>query len=404
MKAYAENSYDAIKWLETKGCTFNPFDGALRRGEKDADGNINLAYTPVTYVQFAEDDREPNVSYLGMSKLFKNFTENGGIIYLNTTADSLITDESGAVVGVKATGKEGKYTFNAKAVVLCAGGFGASNEMIAKIAPAYKGEHNVTLPGNTGDGIRMALEVGAVLYDDQYMMGGSGHVVITDEDMISEWKDNETPKSSIYVDPTGMRTNSEDPESYSNSTIHTNPNSRDYYWVVINESEAAANNVLSNIYDPDSVTGSYKDLLDELIAKGNSEVYKEDTLSALANDMEIVPINLMYTVNRYNELCEKGEDTDLFKSPNYLVAMKEGPWYAAKAYMSYFGTVGGIVTDENAMVLYEDGTPIPGLYAAGETSNHNIFNLSYLGAFSMGECLTFGRIAGTNAGTEAMAK
>ena len=65
---------------------------------------------------------------------------------------------------------------------------------------------------------------------------------------------------------------------------------------------------------------------------------------------------------------------------------------------------GGVVTDgETAAVLYEDDTPIPGLYAAGETSNHNMFNLTYLGGFSLGECLTFGRIAGTNAAIEALA-
>ena len=407
VKAIAENSYDNLKWLEEKGAAFTYYLSSdmgsdLRYGIKKDDGTVEIGHAVQGFAQFAEPDREPNVASMGMEKLFKTFTDNGGVLYLNTTAESLITDETGKVVGVKATGKDGVYTFTAGSVVLCTGGFGASEEMIAELAPAYIGEENVTLPGNTGDGIRMAREVGAAIEDDQFMMGGSGHAVVTDEDMISGWKDNETPKSSIQVNPNGLRVNSENPESYSNSTLHTNPDSRDYYWIIINEKEAAANTVLADIYDPESATGSYKDLLEEQLAAGNERFFKADTLSELAKQIRIVPSTLAYTVNRYNELCKQGVDTDLFKDAQFLVPMSEGPWYAVKAYMVYFGTVGGVKTDENAAVLKADGTPIPGLYAAGETSNHNIFNLSYVGGWSMAECLAFGRIAGTNAAVEAL--
>lgn len=209
----------------------------------------------------------------------------------------------------------------------------------------------------------------------------------------------------LIVTPFGQRVNSEVPESYSNSAMHVNPDSRDYYWIIVNEDVAKANNVLKNIYDPDSVVGTYQDMLEEQLAQGNERFFKADTIQELSTRIGIVPVNLMYTLNRYNAFCEKGEDTDLFKNADCMVGMKDGPWYAVKAYMSYFGTVGGVVTDpETTAVLYEDGTSIPGLYAAGETSNHNMFNLTYLGGFSLGECLTFGRIAGANAAIEAATK
>lgn len=231
------------------------------------------------------------------------------------------------------------------------------------------------------------------------MMGGSAHTILSDEDMIAEYKDFVTPKTAVYVTPKGLRVNSENPDTYSNSTMHVNPDSRDYYWVIINEAVAQAHEVSSSAFIPAKEVGTYKDLLESELAAGNERFFKADTLGELAKQIKIVPSTLMYTMNRYNALCAKGEDTDLFKSADYLVAMEEGPFYAVKAYMSYFGTVGGVVTNENAEVLKADGTVIPGLYAAGENSNHNLFNNAYAGAWSLGECLTFGRIAGRNAAT-----
>ena len=80
-----------------------------------------------------------------------------------------------------------------------------------------------------------------------------------------------------------------------------------------------------------------------------------------------------------------------------MVAMQDGPWYAIKVYMNYFGTVGGLMTNENAEVLDTEGNVIEGLYAAGENGNGGLYNLSYIGGHAIGGCATFGRIAGTNA-------
>lgn len=399
----ADESYNTIKWLEETGIPFGYWESTGNRyGVVKEDGSVEDAFAKFMMVYYAEDDRDPNIAAKGMARMVEHFEKDGGKLYLNTTAESLVTDETGAVVGVKATGKGGKYTFNAKSVVLCAGGFGASEEMVELLAPAYVGEHNITLSGNTGDGIRMAMEIGAAVYEDQFMMGGSAHTILSDEDMIAEYKDFVTPKTAVYVTPKGLRVNSENPDTYSNSTMHVNPDSRDYYWVIINEAVAQAHEVPSGAFIPAKEVGTYKDLMESEMAAGNDRFFKADTLGELAKQIKIVPSTLMYTMNRYNELCAKGEDTDLFKPTDYLVAMEEGPFYAVKAYMSYFGTVGGVVTDENAAVLKADGTAIAGLYAAGENSNHNLFNNAYAGAWSLGECATFGRIAGINAAQAAL--
>ena len=71
--------------------------------------------------------------------------------------------------------------------------------------------------------------------------------------------------------------------------------------------------------------------------------------------------------------------------------------------MQYFGTIGGLKTNTDTAVLDESGNPIKGLFAGGETANHCVFNLSYLGAVSMTYCLVSGYLAGQNAAALAKA-
>lgn len=392
IRVLGENAYGDIKWLEEKGLTFMYIDvtGAKHYGMADEQGKLQTM-TDVQGVALMTQNgaAAPDVAAYALEKLVQDFIAKGGDLYLETPATSLITDERGAVVGVKAEGKGGKYTFSTKAVCLCAGGFGASEEMIAKYAPAYIGEVNTTISGNTGDGIAMAEAIGAAVYEDSYMMGGSAQTIVTDKDMISPYADAETPMSALYVSPQGLRLNSENPQAYSNSTLHLNPDSRDYYWVIINEEVASQNE-------------SYKAILTAELEAGNERFFKADTVAELAKQIKMVPSMLNYTIDNYNLLCEKGEDTELFKEPQYLVAMKEGPWYAVRAYMQYFGTVGGLVTNEKTEVLNTEGAVIPGLYAAGENSNHGLFQMCYSGGLSVTECITFGRIAGRNAAQAAL--
>ena len=92
-------------------------------------------------------------------------TDLGGEIRFETPAQQLLIDEAGRVTGVVAEGKEGFIQVNAaKGVIICTGGYGANNEMLADLAPGNSAwcalRDSVT---ETGDGIRMALWAGAEL-------------------------------------------------------------------------------------------------------------------------------------------------------------------------------------------------------------------------------------------------
>ena len=81
-----------------------------------------------------------------------------------------------------------------------------------------------------------------------------------------------------------------------------------------------------------------------------------------------------------------------------LGPIEKPPFYAVKLYPGDVGTNGGLVTDEHARVLREDGAVIEGLYATGN-STASVMGYSYPGAgASIGPAFTFGYIAGRHAG------
>ena len=116
---------------------------------------------------------------------------------------------------------------------------------------------------------------------------------------------------------------------------------------------------------------------------------------------------LVKTVARFNEFAAAGRDEDFGRgdsaydryygdprlaNPN-LAPLARPPFHAVKIVPGDLGTKGGLRTDERARVLRADGTPIPGLYAAGNTSAA-VMGHSYAGAgATIGPAMTFGYIA-----------
>ena len=103
----------------------------------------------------------------------KTYTDKLGVdIRMATPVDDLILKE-GAVVGVTAHNKTTRYEVSAKAVVLATGGFAHDKEMLAKFVPQYApfADLSVATVGATGDGIRMAVKAGGVMYSDAWVIG-----------------------------------------------------------------------------------------------------------------------------------------------------------------------------------------------------------------------------------------
>jgi 3-oxosteroid 1-dehydrogenase len=137
-------------------------------------------------------------------------------------------------------------------------------------------------------------------------------------------------------------------------------------------------------------------------------VHRAPTIADLAGQVGIDPAALAKTVVRFNEFAHAGQDADFHRGdsaydryygdprrrPNPCLApLETPPFYAIKIVPGDLGTKGGLRTDERARVLRDDGTPIAGLYAAGNTSA-SVMGHSYAGAgATIGPAMTFGYLA-----------
>lgn len=323
-----------------------------------------------------------------IAALLKALEEAGVDVYLNTAATELIT-EHGVVKGVKAENKyTGEKTFNAKAVVLCSGDYARDNNLNAELAPETVGEYTATAVSNKGDGLRMALEVGAGLHPYQESLSGNFNADPYDMPVVGQ-PNNQFPFSVLLVDREGERKVSEAAGPHDQQVFFIYEDEPDHAWAIMDQD--IADTFLN---------------LDTYIQKTESgspfiKAYKADTLDELAGLIGIDPAMLAKTVEDYNALCEAGEDTQFGKKADYLNPIKDGPFYAVKEYDMTRGNYGGILTNADFQVTTQDGKVIPGLYAAGIISSGDYFGDYYPGREALSLCAHGGYIAGNNAAAAA---
>ncbi|MDR0513603.1 MAG: FAD-binding protein [Coriobacteriaceae bacterium] len=311
----------------------------------------------------------PEGSGVGFFRPLKAKVEELGCeVLYETTAEHLIQDSAGRVIGISATGAD-KKTLNIKAkrgVCLTAGGFGMNAEMmqanfIFDERPAYP----TACPTELGIGIQMGLEIGADTYGmSQHAMGRALYSAAGDD-----------PLKGIIVDPNGRRIVAED----------------EYYAFV---GRAIIYNHGAFLIVDDQVNKDITTL--------GEPVASAATIEVLADALKMPPAILSATLGFYNQDVAAGEDSEFGKHDEFLVPLTTAPYHAYDVGASgcYYHTLGGLRIDLEARVQDLAGKPIPGLFAAGR--NSNIAYGYYVGSgSSMFDVFTFGRIAGQNAAAES---
>ncbi|ETP72912.1 succinate dehydrogenase/fumarate reductase flavoprotein subunit [Lachnospiraceae bacterium JC7] len=132
---------------------------------------------------------------------------------------------------------------------------------------------------------------------------------------------------------------------------------------------------------------------EELIEKGY--IVKADTLEDLAKGLNIPVDTFVATVERYNELCAKGEDEDYGKAPHRMTPVDTAPFYGVRTAAWHLTTLDGIRINTNMQVIDKNGDPIEGLYATGDCSG-GFFANNYPNLFTglaCGRTMTFARHA-----------
>ncbi|MEV0437128.1 FAD-binding protein [Nocardia sp. NPDC050413] len=321
-------------------------------------------------------------------------------LWLNTPLRSLITDDTGAVIGVLAERGGREIRIRARdGVLLATGGFEYNQAMRKQYLPdGGRDNFSAASADNTGDGIVAGEKVGAAvdLMDDAWWMPSFQRPEGVNQVLVSE----RSIPCSIIVDSSGTRfTNEAAPYV---TFVHAQlAGSHDPAWLIF-DAKAKSRYPIGGIVPGQKFPASW--LESGLLRTGA-------TVDELATAISVPALGLRETVERFNGFARDGHDDDFGRGDsaydNYygdptlpqptLDPLDRGPYYALRIRIGDLGTKGGLVYNENAQVLRADGSVIDGLYAAGNTSAAVMGN-DYAGAgATIGPAMVFGYVAADHA-------
>lgn len=316
-------------------------------------------------------------------------------IALDRRVDRLLTD-GGRVAGVAV----GDDEIRAAVTVIATGGFGANVERLEQLWPDalvggdwafYLGIDGAD--GSRGDGLDLGESVGA------QVVGHNRGLRLLHTGFHHEF-DAAPPGYLVYLDSSGRRFIAED--SHYGTMDNAVKSRGNRIFAVLDDRLLRTRGIPQSKYDLEGagVPINYnEDLIDAMVREGR--VCTADTIDGLASAMGLEPETVVATVERYNEHVAAGFDADCLKDPKFLQPISTPPYYGVELRPAVIGVSAcGLRIDRDARVLGVDGHPIPGLFAAGETTGRVIGEFYVGSGNSLTNAATFGRIAGVSAATE----
>ena len=372
VKVLANNSLAGLKWLESLGMEFS---------DKIGQGAGSL---------YQRTHSSLDSMGTGYIKAFMNAVGEDSVL-VNTKGEALIQDETGRVVGVKATNPDGsELILHAnKGVIITTGGFSANVEMRQKYNTSGKwpvlGENVMTTnaAGITGDGIAMASAIGANLVDMEQIqllyLGNpfnGGMTYYTPRDLSGT-------DQIIFVNKEGKRFVQEDGR-------------RDVICCALIDQTDGIMYILEsgdgNAVDPDQLMTGDGHPARQAEAEGYLLI--ADTLEEMAAKIGCPAEDLQATIDAFNAAVDAGADE--FGRKLYSTKLTKGPWIACARVACVHHTMGGIEINENTEVVDVNGNVIPGLYAAGEVTG-GLHGANRLGGNAIVDFVVFGKLAGETA-------
>jgi len=352
--------------------------------------------------------------------LFNHLTravEKRGIqVFWNHPGERLFFNDQREVIGVKVRRDNNILNIKArKAVVLTTGGFACDEDLKRSFLPGW-GWTFIGNPGNTGDGLRMAMEGGVSL---SHMHHAAARVVaggIIADEIGTGFNCRIDEPGKILVDNYGRRycneqLTSRDPDRYLfYKQVITYDASRLEYpripsWLIFDESVRQRGPIVLTFYGAHAM-GIYQWSQDNSVEIDKGWVLKGDNITELAKEIAAHRDNngrmkadtLSETVSRFNRFCRDGNDSDFGRPKELLGPLTTPPFYALAEYPGGPNTEGGLTRNARSQVIDVFGKPIPRLYAAGEIAS--AWSFLYQGGGNLAECVICGRIAGKHAAME----
>ena len=420
--AYIENSEDALRFLCEKG----GLEGKL--GDKNEKTGVEVYQSSDTVFtgvrvdgtqswDFGEDKVEIFAPWFGpkpnnfgtlVSGILNDAAEQYGDmldVHYSTPVVQLI-QKDGAVVGC--VGKDASGAFvkvNAKAVILATGAYENNPTMVRRFCPDTEA-FDKKVYHRTGDGNILAVLAGGVMEPVAHS------TVMHDFDAGLMW-DN----PYLFLNMEGKRFTNETVEmAYISKQLRWQPSFKGEN-MDHEHQETGSKGWYCQIYDNDYM--NYVDMpmlvppvaMKKYMKEGPAEdhvgvfphlidTFCADTLEELVEKLGLPKDEALKSIERYNELCDKGADDDFGKNAKYLNKIQTAPFWGIRRHIRCSSITAGVLTDANSMVVREDGTPVQGLYAVGNLGGQFFGGCDYpffSPGLSLGHAVTFGYIAAKHA-------
>lgn len=338
------------------------------------------------------------IEYLFMTKAEE--TGNAEFVF-EMPAVQLVQGSSGEVTGAICQSKDGSYIqYNAsKGVVLATGDVSYNDEYIEEFSPiALKVMTRLCSDkGNVGDGHNMAAWAGGSFQD-------------------GPWPTMMHPQAAsfyhgpfLFINPEGKRFMNEATWVQGKCIGVMENGGADHAWSIYDANFEADNTASLEFgggmfWDSFRAYGSSAAEASATQAENVKEGVKEspenykmgETLEELLAQLDVPANEATKTIERYNEMCAAGEDSDFYKESHFLFPIKQGPFYASKVGPGLLAIVGGIHVSDNFEVLSDEDQAVPGLYAIGNCSG-DMYAYDYpinIQGNSHGRCLVQGKCLG----------
>jgi tricarballylate dehydrogenase len=366
----AENAGPTLRWLERSGIKFD--------------------FLPTAFITTTTTRLLPVGGGLAFVETLTGACKKAGVIFRFATTAQQLTRSDGRISGlvVRSGGRE--QTIPADAIILACGGFEGNPEMLARylgpnavnLRPVARGGHY-----NKGEGIRMALELGAAPNGDF----GSYHAEPIDPRSGIAEPAIFTFPYGILVNKSGDRFTDEAPgtvDAHYESVTRRIYEQRDgLAWLIV---DARIDDV------PNWRKGCRTD----------QKPIEAGSIDMLAQLIGVAANRLRSTIDAFNDSCTSGDFKPLEADglatsglhppkSNWARPIDQPPFRAWPVISANVFTFGGLKVDRDARVLDQDGHAIPGLYAAGETMG--LYYRTYTGSTSVLRGAVFGRRAGLHA-------
>jgi fumarate reductase flavoprotein subunit len=389
VRAFLNKSGDTIHWLESLGVEFvepaTYFTGSFQTWH---------------LVKPEIGPPGPGSAATMMKILTKKAIGLGVEIRLECSVQQILK-ENDIIIGVKAIDKMGNIIeARSKAVLVATGGFGNNPEMVQKYAhfEMEKDIYPFRIPGITGDGIRMAWEVGA----QKTEMSMELIYGMPDPLNVPPTLHEACRQPHLLVNYWGERFLNEAVMPNVTFTANAITLQKDKTAFLIFDESILEKMIKDfdtrNRVFPHTCFANAHTTIENYLKSGKGNFYRADSIEELAKQTGIQTEGLYKTIETYNSYCKKGYDELFNKESKYLRPIKKSKFYAARHFPSAYGSAGGIKINEKTEVIGQNWLPIKGLYAAG-TDACSIYGDSYPFIFpgtSMGFALNTGRIAVEN--------